>query len=111
MHGRSLEASTPPETVTRCSEGTAAPSWEQDYRETPKNADELRLEEYARQESNNPVGSAEYSSGLPITDAQSDALSHNSPSSVVTLLSKLVGGLAVDERALLARLLERTEGG
>jgi hypothetical protein len=47
----------------------------------------------------------------PIPDAESDAVSENSPSPSLAILAKLVAGLTADERAALARMLGQGEGG
>ena len=66
--------------------------------------------QYARQESNNPVVSAEKLHIANAGGAESGALSDGSPTPAVSLLLKLTAGLTADERAVLARLLEPREG-
>ncbi|MSR56031.1 MAG: integrase [Gemmataceae bacterium] len=96
-------------------EGTLVPSCEQkrlEKVETPRNAGEMKLDRYARQESNNPAVSAEIPHTSSVADVKSDALSENSTSSAVSLLAKLAAGLTPSERAALARMLAGgSEGG
>lgn len=79
---------------------------------TPKNADELRLEKYAPQESNNISISAEKplvsSTGGSESGALSDFLP---PSPTLSMLTKLISGLTADECAALARKIQQGEGG